>query len=207
VNGSVTMAMCALAYPLLQHWVSTEYAEEGAIALVVFTLTQAVNATTMAASQLNLSAARPGVNLSFSVVNSAISLATVYPLTVHWGVTGAALAGLLGALNVPVFFWYVHRRVTHMSSWRVWRRCYQATVVANVPIGVAVYLLLAPRVANLLEALLAFALASLLGLVGSGLLGAIKREDLRASWEVAKGLLPRKKRPPAASDGNADDAA
>ena len=207
VNGSASMAMCALAYPLLRYWVNADYATEGSVALVIFTLTQAVNATTMAASQLNMSAARPGVNLTFAISNSAVSLATVYPLTVRWGVTGAALSGLLGAANVPAFFWYVHKHITHMSSRRVWRECYRPTVLANVPIGVAVYLLLTPRVSTLLEALLAFALASLLGMVGSGLLGAIKREDLRSSWEVAKGLWPRRKPPAGTAEPSADDAA
>ena len=44
VNASVTMAMCALAYPLLAYWVSPEYAREGAVALIIFSLASAVNA-------------------------------------------------------------------------------------------------------------------------------------------------------------------
>jgi hypothetical protein len=44
-------------------------------------------------------------------------------------------------------------------------------------------------------------------MVGSGLLGAIKREDLRASWEVAKGLWPRRKPPAGTAEPSADDAA
>jgi O-antigen/teichoic acid export membrane protein len=206
VNGSVTMAMCASAYPLLKYWVSPTYAEEGALALVVFALTSAVNASTMSASHLNLAAARPGVNLMFAFSNSAVSLATVYPLTVRWGVTGAALAGLLGAMNVPVFFWHVHKHIIGTSSWSVWRECYQPTVLANVPIGVGLYFLLTSVVSSLFQALVGFAAAVLLGMVGSGLLGAIKREDLRALWEVAKGFWPKRRRPPS-TDGGADDAA
>jgi len=206
VNGSVTMAMCASAYPLLKYWVNATYADEGSLALVIFALTSAVNASTMSASHLNLSAARPGVNLMFAFANSAISLATVYPLTVKWGVTGAALAGLLGAANVPAFFWYVHKHIIGMSSWSVWRECYQPTVIANVPIGIGLYFVLTALVSNLFQALAGFAVAALLGMVGSGLLGAIKREDLRASWEVAKGLWPKRRRPSSTTEDDADDA-
>lgn len=191
INGSVTMAMCALAYPLLLFWVSPEYAQEGALALVVFSLTSAVNATTMAASYVNLSAVRPGVNLAFAFSNSAITLAFVYPLTVHWGVVGASLAGLLGAAVNPVFFWYVHKNIMRVSSHRVWRDCYRPTVLANVPLGVAVYLLVAPRLTNLIGALAAFAGAAMVGIVVSGLLGAIKREDVRGGAALVRGLRRR----------------
>jgi len=187
INGSVTMAMCALAYPLLRFWVSPKYAQEGAVALAVFSLAGAINATTMSASNINLSAVRPGVNLAFSLANSVITLATVYPLTVRWGVAGASVAGLLGAATVPVFFWFVHRNVIHVSSVRIWRVCYQPTFVGNVAIGAATFFLVAPRIGGLLAALIAFMGAAGAGLVVSGLLGAIKREDIRS----AKALLHR----------------
>jgi len=186
VNASVTMAMCALAYPLLAYWVSREYAREGAVALVVFSLASAVNASTMAASYVNLSAVRPGTNLAFSFTNSVVTLLVVYPLTVRWGVTGASLAGLLGATNVPVFFWYVHRKILHLSSRRVWRECYRPSLLANVPLGVVVYFLVAPRTTSLMSALAAFGCACVLGFVISGLCGAVKREDVRAMVELLR---------------------
>jgi O-antigen/teichoic acid export membrane protein len=180
INASVTMAMCALAYPLLAYWVSPKYAQEGAVALAIFSVASAVNATTMAASYVNLSAERPGVNLIFSLASSVVTLAAVYPLTVHWGVTGASLAGLLGAANVPVFFWYVHKNILRLPSRRVWRDCYQRSLLANLPLGAAIYFFVAPRIDSLAAALAAFVCACMLGLLASGLLGAIKREDVRA---------------------------
>ena len=206
VNASVTMAMCALAYPLLAFWVSPEYAREGAVALVVFSLTSAINASTMAASYVNLSAVRPGVNLAFSFSSSLITLVTVYPLTVRWGVTGASLAGLLGAGNVPVFFWYVHRNVLHLPSRRVWRQCYRPSVLANAPLGVAFYLLVAPRVPGLISTLAAFAFASALGMVTSGVFGAVKREDIRAMKALVRGLRPKRRESNAPALGKDDEA-
>lgn len=207
INGSVTMAMCALAYPLLALWVGPKYAQEGAAALAIFSVTSAINATTMAASYVNLSAVRPGVNLAFAFSNSVIALVTVYPLTVHWGVTGASLAGLLGATNVPLFFWYVHKNIIHVSSRSVWRTCYRPTIVGNVPVGVVVYLLVAPRLANLMGALVAFACAATAGMAVSGVLGAIKREDVRAAVALIRGLWRRRGAPRPRVDGSADDAA
>jgi len=202
VNASVTMAMCALAFPLLAYWVSPKYAQEGAFALVVFSLTSMVNASTMAAGYVNLSAVRPGVNLTFSLSNSAVTLVFVYPLTVHLGVTGAALAGLMGAANVPVFFWYVHKNILHLPSRRIWRDCYRPSLLANVPLGVAIYFLVAPRVFSLVSALAAFALACVLAMVASGLCGAIKREDVRAVMRLLHIPWPWRKKVPDAPDDN-----
>lgn len=200
VNASVTMAMCALAYPLLDYWVSPDYARKGAVALIVFSLTSALNAATMAAGYVNMSASRPGVNLMFSLSNSAVTLASVYPLTTAWGVTGASLAGLLGALNVPLFFWYVHKNILHLSSLRVWRDCYRPSLLANVPLWAAVYFLLAPRLASLATTLAVFAAAFALGLALSGVCGAIKREDVRAGMRLLRLRWPRT----AATEGPAD---
>jgi O-antigen/teichoic acid export membrane protein len=206
VNASVTMAMCAFAYPLLAYWVSVEYAREGALALAVFSLASAVNASTMAASYVNLSAVRPGVNLAFSFSSSCITLLAAYPLTVHWGVTGASLAGLFGSANVPVFFWYVHRSILHLPSRRVWRECYRPSLLANVPLGAAFYLVLAPRVVSLATTLAAFAFACALGMVTSGVFGAVKRDDLRAIRALLHRLLPSGRTPRAPVHDNDDGA-
>ncbi len=178
INGSVTMAMCALSAPLLQYWVSPEYAREGAAALAIFSISNAINGSTMSASYVNLSATRPGVNLAFAFSNSAVALATIYPLTVRYGVTGAAFAGLLGATNVPVFLWYAHKHVIHTSSWLVWRTCYQPTVLGNVLAGIPIFLFVAPLLPNLLWTLATFVAAIVAGGAISGVLGAVKREDI-----------------------------
>lgn len=207
INGSVTMAMCALAYPLLQFWVSPKYATEGAVALVLFSITSAVNATTMSASYVNLSAARPGTNLVFSFSNSVITLATVYPLTVTWGVAGAAVAGLLGATSVPAFFWYAHRTIIHLSSFRVWRACYLPTSLGAGLVGVAAYIVVAPRLRNLPETLAAFALLTLVGMTVSGLFGAITREDIATAVALVGRSWPRRRGRPPAEDKNEGGAA
>lgn len=193
VNGSVAMSLCVLAHPLLQYWVSAQYAQEGAVALVVFAVTGALDATTMSAAYIVLSAARPGVNLWFSLANSAILLATVYPLTVAWGVTGAAVAGLLGeVLTVPFMFLFVHRRIIGVSSYRVWRECYSPTVLGAGLMGVTAYLLIAPRLSNLAETLLALAVLTLAEIAVSGLLGGIKREDVATAIALIRRYWPRR---------------
>jgi O-antigen/teichoic acid export membrane protein len=189
------VAVRSLAYPLLQYWVSPKYAEEGAVALVLFALAGAVNATTMSASYINLAAVHPGMNLTFSLANSAISLATVYPLTAAMGVTGAALAGLLGAITVPAFFWYAHKRVIHLSSLYVFRSCYLATIAGAGIVGVATFLVVGPRLSNLLVTLVAFALVTLLSMGVSGAFGAIKREDLETGMSLLRAIRLSRRAP------------
>jgi len=191
LNFSVTGALVVLADPLLRYWVSPTYAEKGAIALAVFSLSQSLHATTMSASYVNLSAARPGINLAFATMSSVISLGTVYPLTATWGVSGAALAGLLGAANVPFFLHYGHTRVLHVSSWLVWRRCYQPTVLGVSSSCTLAYFALRPLCHGLALTLAIWCLVVVMAMGVSGLFGGLAREDWHTVRRLGTALLVR----------------
>jgi O-antigen/teichoic acid export membrane protein len=192
VNGTVTMAVCVFAAPLLRYWVGPAFAEAGAVALVVFTATQGINAITMAPGFLNLSAGRPGVNLAFSLANSIINLATVYSLTVRYGITGAALAGLLGAATVPFFMVFTHRRILHVPSLAWFRRCLAPTIVGSTVIGLAAGFFAVPLCHRLLVTLLLWAVCVLAAMAASGLLGAISREDVGTARRLAVSFVGRR---------------
>jgi O-antigen/teichoic acid export membrane protein len=178
LNFSVTMGLCVLSYPLLRFWVSSTYAAQGALALTIFSLSNSLHATTMSASYINLSAARPGINVVFSNVANVINLALVYPLTVRFGIDGAALAGLIAALNVPFFLHFGNTRVLQLSSWYVWRRCYQPTVIGAGLTSVAAFFLVRPLCTSLLITLALWCLVVLVSIIVSGLLGGVSKEDL-----------------------------
>jgi len=178
LNLSVTLAICVFARPLLDYWIDVAFAEAGTVALAVFTVTQSLNAVTMAASFLNLSSERPGVNLGFSLANSIINLVTVYPLTVRYGISGAALAGLLGAATVPLFMQYTHARILHIGSWLVLRSCYLPTVFGAGGVAALAYFLLRPLCNGLLVTLALWLVTVALSFVAAGLAGAVKRDDL-----------------------------
>jgi O-antigen/teichoic acid export membrane protein len=146
-----------------------------------------INCTKYSASNFNLSAAKPGVNLGFSLVNSVVNLALIYPLTMKWGVPGAAAAGLAGTIEVPFFLWFTHRKVLGVHTLSVLRRCYLPTVVGAAIAGVAAYFLLVPladglsgrpRSVALIGTLALWLLTVVIGMVLSGLMGAVTRGDL-----------------------------
>ena len=178
LNATVTMGLIVFAYPLIRYWVSPEFADKGSIALAIFAVAQMLNAVTMSASNFNLSAAKPSINLVFSLVGSVVNLGLVYPLTVKWGVPGAAAAGLAGTINVPFFLWFTHRRVLKVPSLSVLRRCYLPTVAGAAVGGVAAHFLLVPLAKNLLGTLGLWVVAVIIGMALSGLMGAVSREDL-----------------------------
>ena len=187
-NAAVGAATFAMAKPLLTHWLNDEFAAAGTYALAVFAVSQTVNASTQAASYVNLSAEKPGINLTFSAANSAVTLLTVYPLVLWLGVTGAALAGLCACLTVPFFFRHTHRRVLHLGSWRVLRECYLTSAALAVSVAVFGWLIVAPRMHSLLTTLGAWAtLVGLVVLLG-GVTGVIRREDVRSGQHALRGL-------------------
>jgi O-antigen/teichoic acid export membrane protein len=191
VNLSAAVGLAVLAYPLLEFWVSRDLASKGAMALAVFALAQSIHAATMSASYVNLSDARPGINLAFMTMSSVINLAAIYPLTVHWGITGAATAGLLAGANVPIFLHWVHKRVLGMSSWHVWRTCYQPTVLGAGIAGAATYFLLRPLCHSLLVTILMWCVYMLLSVCVSGLFGAVSAEDIRTTRRLLQSAWRR----------------
>ena len=70
VNCSLSVLHRGLCVPLLQYWVSPEYAEQGSAALVVFVIAQALSAASLAVGFLSWSAAKAGVNLTFSLATA-----------------------------------------------------------------------------------------------------------------------------------------
>lgn len=198
LNASVSIAVCAFAKPLLSTWVGPEFATKGAVALAIFTLAQCVNATTMSASYVNLAYERPGTNLAFSAFNSVLNLATVVPLVMAFGISGAALAGLVGATSVPAFIAYSDRRVIHVSSVLVLRTCYLPSILGSGGVGFLAYRFLAPQAVSLVAAVGFVLLTTLAAITVSGLLGAIKRDDVdlgRAILGRALGRDPAKRVP------------
>lgn len=192
VNGTGAFSMAVYAYPLLEYWVSPEYAERGSAAMVLFMSAQALNAASLAVGFLSWSAARAGVNLAFALGNSAISLVAIYPLASHFGVTGAAAATLLGACVAPFFIHYFDRRMLEVSSWSVFRRCYLPTLVGAGLVALASSVLLTRFAVSLSSTMMLVALTALLSLSVSGLFGAVKRDELRGTVSAIRNRLLRR---------------
>ena len=172
--------MVVFSAPLLGYWVGPHYAQQGALALAFLMLSQSISATTMAASNVNLALGRPRVNLTFSVANSVINLATVYSLTVALGITGTALSGLIGSGVGPFFLHYTHRKVLGTSTWRVFRDCYLRTIVAVVAVAAVSWFVLKPLATNLAFTLALVALVAASGMLASAVSGSVDREDIES---------------------------
>jgi len=188
LNASVAGAVVVFSAPLLAHWVGPQYAQQGALALAFLTLGQAVSATTMAAGNVNLALDRPRVNLAFSVANSVINLATVYSLTVAYGITGTALSGLVASGVGPLFLHYTHHAVLGTSTWRVFRDCYLRTSLAVTAVATVSWFVLKPYAADLPFTLGLVAIVAAVGMLASAASGAVTVADL----ESLKAVLLRR---------------
>jgi O-antigen/teichoic acid export membrane protein len=180
LNASAAMAIIVFAEPLLRYWISPLYAQKGSVALVLFMTTQAINGASLAVGALSWSAAKAGINLTFSLLNSGVNLLAIYPLASRFGVAGAAAAGLLGALVTPFFIHYVDRHILHVSSLSVLRRCYLPTAVGAAVVAVGSRLLLIPLAQGLASTFALLCFSAALSMVVSGLLGAISKDELHS---------------------------
>jgi O-antigen/teichoic acid export membrane protein len=147
-------------------------------------LAQSVGATSQAAGNLNSALGRPKVNLAFSVINSIVNLATVYWLTVRYGITGAAFSILLAALVMPAFVHYTNRKVLEIASWPVVRDCYLRSMLAATGVSTASWFLLRPLATSFTSTVLLTGLTASACVLCAYVIGVVKPED-RASLRAA----------------------
>ena len=194
LNASAAMAIAVFAKPLLQYWVSPQYAQKGSLALELFMMTQMIYVASFAVGFLSWSAAKAGVNLTFALLNSGINLLAIYPLASRFGVAGAAGAGLLGALVVPFFIHYVDRHILEVSSLSVLRHCYLPTAAGAAVVAVGSRLLFIPLAHSLAATLALMFFSAVLSIVLSGLFGAVTRADLKSLSGLAHQVFDRLRR-------------
>jgi O-antigen/teichoic acid export membrane protein len=151
--------LVVFAHPILEFWIDPHFADEGAVTLQVLAVGYGINIFSTIPAITSDSLGRPGVTTSFSVVSAGLNVALSLILIPSHGIVGAALAiAINSALLVPVFLWYVHRRVLDLPIRTVLARSIAAPAVAVV-------LALVPMFAlrQTVDSRLSLALALLLG--------------------------------------------
>jgi O-antigen/teichoic acid export membrane protein len=184
LNASITGAVIVLAEPLLRYWISPSFAQQGSTALALLILAQLIAATSQTGGNVNLALGKPRVNLVFSVINSIVNLATVYSLTLAYGVTGAAMSVLLAAFVMPTFVHYTNRRVLHVDSWSVFRECYLPTILITAAVGTVAWFVIRPLASNFVVTIALLGVVTAASLLLAAAFGVITPED-RASLRQA----------------------
>lgn len=125
--------LVVFAHPILEFWIDPHFADEGAVTLQVLAIGYGINIFSTIPAITSDSLGRPGVTTSFSVLSAVLNVVLSLLLIPRYGIVGAALAiGINSVLLVPVFLWYVHRRVLDLPIRTVLTRSIAAPAVAVV---------------------------------------------------------------------------
>lgn len=118
-----TVALLTLPGPILQLWLGTEYAEQGAVVLRVLGAATFLSAISGVATVTCLGIGRAWVPAAFAFASSGVTLIANLVLIPAYGINGAAFAAFLPQiLVVPLFVW----TVTHMLRFSQWELFCQA---------------------------------------------------------------------------------
>jgi O-antigen/teichoic acid export membrane protein len=151
--------LVVFAHPILEFWIDPHFADEGAVTLQVLAVGYGINIFSTIPAITSDSLGRPGVTTSFSVISAGLNVALSLIFIPRYGIVGAALAiGINSALLVPIFLWYVHRRVLVLPIRMVLARSIAAPAVAA---GLALVPMFALR--ETVDSRLTLALALVLG--------------------------------------------
>ena len=185
---AAAMAICAglFADKILLYWVGKDFADSGALILVILAATNAILAVYSVLQNFLLGFGKVRFLMKASMFMAAVNVCSLLWLIPKYGIKGAALAYLISVLPVGFYFYWVEKRFLSLS----FRLNFYIKLFFKLLItGLIFYLLykfvLNPLVVNLLSMILVGGASVPLFLILYKLLGFVEEEDL----ETYKGFL------------------
>jgi O-antigen/teichoic acid export membrane protein len=117
-----TMILLALPGPILQFWIGPEYAEQGAVVLMLLAAGTFLNAVSGVATATSLGVGRAWIPAAFAFATSVLSLISNVALIPFYGIVGAAWAFLLPQLLSAPLFVSVVTRMLNFSLFNLLQR-------------------------------------------------------------------------------------
>jgi len=116
LNGAMLLLIGVFAEPILQYWMSADFARRGATVLAVMALSQCIDSLTALPSLVNDGMGHPAVTGGFAMARALLGLATVYAGVLLAGIDGAAWGHLAASIVMTaVFLRYVHGRTVPVA--------------------------------------------------------------------------------------------
>jgi len=125
INGAMLLLVAVFAAPILEYWMSPDFARRGATVLAVMALSQFIDALTALPSLVNDGMGHPAVTGGFALSRALLGLGTVYIGIRLMGIDGAAWGHLAAStIMTAVFLRYVHGRTVPVALRAVATRAY-----------------------------------------------------------------------------------
>ncbi len=145
---TITIPMAAFADKFLLFWMGPEIARESAVPMVLLVATYGVLSIPALPWGIANGSGRAIVNAVFTIGIAVVNVLLFLVLVKPFGVAGAAMAYLsAAAIGVPLFTWYVERRILGLSGFEFMKIFWRAGLTGVFQCGVA--LLLRPLAVNL----------------------------------------------------------
>jgi len=117
-----TVILLALPDPILRFWIGPEYADQGALVLILLAIATFLNAVTGVATATSLGVGRAWTPAALAFAASAVSLASNLILVPAYGINGAAFAFLLPMLLFGPLFVGIVTFTLNFSLWEIFHR-------------------------------------------------------------------------------------
>lgn len=116
INGAMLLMIAVFSEPILQYWMSPDFARRGSTVLAVMALSQFFDALTALPSLVNDGMGHPAVTGGFALARALLGLVTVYLGVLLGGIDGAAWGHLAASmLMTAIFLRYVHGRTVPVA--------------------------------------------------------------------------------------------
>jgi O-antigen/teichoic acid export membrane protein len=188
INGAMLLLIAVFATPILQYWMSPDFARRGATVLAVMALSQCFDSLTALPSLVNDGMGHPAVTGSFALGRALLGLVTVYMGVLLAGIDGAAWGHLAAsAIMATVFLRYVHGRTVPVALGAVVKHAYVPGMLGLA--GIAAAASAAQHFVTGAGAFIGIGLASCAALAAYGalvIMAPADRARIRALWPVGR---------------------
>ena len=190
IGLNIAMPLFVLAKPFLTYWMTPEIANESTVVLQILTIMYFFMGLSALPSGLLIGMGFPQIPTIGAVIGGTSSLILYLPLIRLWGITGAAVGGLVTIIIGSIYFWIVTKRLTRIPLLPLVSNAVRPSLIALV-IGVIIAKFVIFEIGTLLSVIVVFLLVMFIYAVTCWFLGVFNSEEKRSLLGLMGRLLHR----------------
>ncbi len=185
----IAVPVVALARPLLQFWLSPEFAEKSTVVLSILAVTYLLMGLTAVTTSVLGGIGYPQLVTIGSATSGISALLSYWLLIKLWGINGAALATTLGMVITIVYYLVACKWLVGVSLLTLARTVFRPLLIA-LAIGVPTLQFVAPRIDSLRGVLVAAALVAGVYGLACWFLDVFDSEEKRSLLKLVGRFVP-----------------
>jgi len=179
-NTGVVALLLGYAGSIMRIWMGPDFAGDSTLVFALLVVSYYHISLSVVQYFVLNGLGRPRINAISGTFGGVLNIVACLLLIPRWGVNGAALASAIStAIPLPIYLYYVDRRVLDLDPRALWPQIYGRLLFAGLLVVLSSWLALQAHAVNLGSLVILMGLSAILYLILIAALGAISSEEKR----------------------------